>query len=61
MEPMQITVVSTRVVAGQVRAVVQADSPPSARINLELTFPLTILTDIWAAARDEALKYPDPT
>jgi hypothetical protein len=57
---MTLSVVAARIVEGQVHAVVRADSPPNAVIHLRLTFPVTGPTDIWAAARDEALKYLDP-
>lgn len=59
MEPMTITVISARVETDHVRAVVRADSPPRATIHLVLRFPITGPTDIWAAARDEALRYLD--
>lgn len=60
MEPMTITVISARVLDGQVRAIVRADALPQARIHLRLAFPLTRPTDIWAAAREVALRYLDP-
>ena len=56
-ERMIITVISARVVTGDVQAVVRVDSPPRANIHLRLKFPITWLTDIWSAARDEALRY----
>lgn len=60
MEPMQITVLSARVVNGHVRAVVRADSSPEAVNHLRLAFPISGPTDMWAAACDEALKCLDP-
>lgn len=59
MEAMQITVISARTANGHVRATIRAISPPTADIHLVLNIPVTGLTDIWAAARDEALKYLD--
>jgi len=59
MEPMTVRVISARVVAEDVHAVVRADSKPRATIHLRPTFPITGPTDIWAAARDEALRYLD--
>lgn len=56
---MEIAVVSARVVDNNVRAVVRADSPPHAVIHVWLEFPIIGPTDIWAAARDEALRYLD--
>lgn len=60
MERMSITVISCRVFDRHVRAVVRADGPPHVVIHLRLEFPITGPTDVWAAARDEALKYLDP-
>ncbi|MEX0708135.1 MAG: hypothetical protein WD078_09250 [Woeseia sp.] len=56
---MTILVLSARVIDGHVQALVRADSSPHAIIHLWLEFPFTGPTDIWAAARDEALKYLD--
>ncbi len=60
MENLEITVMSARVVEGYARAIVRADSPPEPQIHLQLEFPIVGPTDIWAAARDEALKFLDP-
>lgn len=60
MKPMTITVLSARLTGKKVRATVRADSPPVAVIHLRLEFPISEPTDVWAAARDEALKYLDP-
>ena len=59
MQPMRIRVVSARVVAGHVHATVRAEAPPRAVIHLRLAFPIAGPTDVWAAARDEALRYLD--
>jgi len=58
-EPLQITVASAREVRGKVRAVVRAGSPPEVQIHLQLLFPIKQGIDIWAAARDEMLRYLD--
>lgn len=59
MEKLSISVVSAFLVGNEVRAIVRATDKPRATIHLRLTFPVTGPTDIWAAARDEALKYLD--
>lgn len=59
MEVMEIRVLSVQPLGDQYRAVVRADSPPNAKIHLVLTFPITAQKDIWAAARDGALRYLD--
>lgn len=53
-------VVSARTVGDRVYAIVRADSSPNAVVHLRLVFQIAGPTDIWAAARDEALKYLDP-
>ncbi len=58
MERMHITVVSARVVDGEVRATVRATAP-GVRISVCLTFPVTGPTEPWSAARDYALRYLD--
>ena len=59
--PLEITVVSARVVGTEVKATVRADHLPGAQIVLQLRFPITAAIDIWSAARDEALCYLDVT
>ena len=53
------SVLSVRVVNGHVQATVRVDCPPEAKIHVVLRFPITGPIDVWAAARDEALKYLD--
>ncbi len=43
----------------RVRALVRADSLPSATIFLQLRFYRPEGSDLWEAARDEALRYLD--
>lgn len=45
--------------ASFVPAVVRADGPANRRIHVSLEFPIVGPTAIWAAARDETLKYVD--
>ena len=60
MEPMQIRVLSVRVMEGEVFARVRADSPPHARLHIELRFPVRDSDNPWKIAYDEALRYLDP-
>ena len=58
MEPMNVAVVSAKIVGDKVHPV-SAVSAPCPVIHLQLEFPHQGLSDIWEAARDEALKYPN--
>lgn len=60
MESLTITVLCARLIDREVHAIVRAEQLPRARIHLRLTFPVVRPTDIWAAARDEALRFLDP-
>ena len=61
MEEMKIDVISVRCAEDNyVRALVRADSAPSAMIYLQLRFSRPEGSDLRAAARDEALRYLDP-
>ena len=62
METMKLNVISVqRMDNNYIRALVRADSPPTARIHLQLWFSRPEGSDLWDAARDEALRYLDPT
>ena len=58
MEPMNVTVVSARIVGDKVHPV-SAVSAPCPVIHQQLEFRHPGLSDIRGAARDEALKYPN--
>lgn len=57
-ERMQITVISVRIIDGEVRARVVADDP-RARIRIELTLPAKHGENPWDPAYDEALRFLD--
>lgn len=60
MENMRVTVVSARILNDEVHAWVRADSPPLARLHIELRLPAQEGRNPWETAYDEALRYLDP-